>query len=132
VETIPEAKLRNQRKVVDAFLAALRAGDFEGLMAVLDPDVVFRVDAAASRLPSGQPTEVRGARNCASGALGYSQAAQFVQPLLVSGTVGLVFAPGGRLLRALTFAIDREKIVQVDIIGDQERPKKFDLALIND
>jgi hypothetical protein len=52
--------------------------------------------------------------------------------LLVNGTVGLVFAPGGRLLRALTFAIDREKIVQVDIIGDQERLRKFDLALIND
>jgi RNA polymerase sigma factor (sigma-70 family) len=132
VETIPEAKLRNQRKVVDAFLAALRAGDFEGLMAVLDPDVVFRVDAAASRLPSGLPIEVRGARNCAGGALAYSQAAQFAQPLLVNGTVGLVFAPGGRLLRALTFAIDREKIVQVDIIGDQERLRKFDLALIND
>jgi hypothetical protein len=131
VETITEAELRNQRKVVDAFLAALRAGDFEGLVAVLDPNVVFRVDAAASALPSGQAMEVRGARNCARGALTYSSGAQFVQPLLVNGTVGLVFAPGGRLLRALTFAIDREKIVQVDIIGDQERLRKFDLALIN-
>jgi RNA polymerase sigma-70 factor, ECF subfamily len=52
--------------------------------------------------------------------------------LLVNGTVGLVFAPGGRLLRALTFVIAGEKIVQVDIIGDQERLRKFDLSLIND
>jgi RNA polymerase sigma-70 factor, ECF subfamily len=128
VETIPEANLTSQRKVVDAFLAALRAGDFEGLVAVLDPDVVFRVDAVASARP-GQAMEVRGARNCARGALAYSQAAQFVQPLLVDGTVGLVFASGGQLLRALTFVIASEKIVQVDIIGNQERLRKFDLRL---
>jgi RNA polymerase sigma-70 factor, ECF subfamily len=131
IENISDPDLQTQRKVIDAFLAALRAGDFDGLVAVLDPNVVFRADAAASRLPSGQAIEVRGARNCARGAVTYSRGAQFVQPLLLNGTVGLVFAPGGRLLRALTFGFAGEKIVQVDIIGDQQRLRDFDLALIN-
>jgi RNA polymerase sigma-70 factor (ECF subfamily) len=129
IENISDPDLQTQRKVIDAFLAALRAGDFDGLVAVLDPNVVFRADAVASSLPSGRAIEVRGARNCARGAVTYSRGAQFVQPLLLNGTVGLVFAPGGRLLRALTFVFAGEKIVQVDIIGDQQRLREFDLRL---
>src|SRR5262249_22663065 len=80
-------ELARQREVVDAFLAALRAADFEGLVAVLDPDVVFRADVR------GRPdasTEVRGARSWAKGALAFARVARFIQPALVNGAVGLV------------------------------------------
>lgn len=127
-ETIDEAGLRSQRKVVDAFLAALRAGDFEGLLTVLDPNVVVRADVAGA---PGAPTEIRGARNWAKGAIAFSQAARFVQPALVNGAVGLVFAPRGRMLRTLSFTIENGKIVQVDVIADPDRLSKLDLAVLD-
>src|SRR5215813_6147587 len=102
-EKIPDSEINTQRTVVDAFLRALRAGDFEGLLAVLDPDVVFRADAAAG--VSGSPTEIRGARNWARGAIAFSGFAQYAQPALVNGAVGLLLAPGGRLSRVVTFGI---------------------------
>lgn len=124
----PGAGLSHQREVVGAFLAALRGGDFEGLLAVLDPDVVVRVDQG----PQGAPREVRGARTWAQGALAFSQHARFAQPALVDGAVGLVMAPGGRLFRALRFTITDGKIVQVDVIADPERLGKLDLAVFKD
>src|SRR5215204_3852205 len=93
-ETIPDSDLKSQRVVVDAFLAALRAGDFEGLLSVLDSEVVVRVDAAAGA--SGAPREIRGARSWARGAVAFSRLARFAQPALVNGAVGLVLASGGR------------------------------------
>ena len=125
VDTIPDAELRSQRKVVDAFLAALRAGDFEGLLTVLDPDVVVRTDIA------GVP-EIRGARNWAQGAIAFSRMARAVQPALVNGSAGLVFAPGGRLSRALSFTIAHGKIVQVEVIADPERLSQLGLAVLDD
>jgi RNA polymerase sigma-70 factor (ECF subfamily) len=135
-ETIPESDLRSQRAVVDAFLAALRAGDFEGLLAVLDPEVVVRLDASAGA--PGAPREIRGARNWAQGAIAFSRSVnaqrftRFVQPALVNGAVGLVFAPEGKLARALSFTIADGKIIQVDIIADRERLDQLDLAVIKD
>lgn len=129
-EAIPDSDLKSQRVVVDAFLAALRAGDFEGLLAVLDPDVVFRADAAAGA--SGAPTEIRGARNWARGAIAFSRFARFMHPAIVNGAVGLVFAPRGRLSRALSFTIARGKIVQAEAIADPERLRQLDLAVLND
>jgi RNA polymerase sigma-70 factor (ECF subfamily) len=126
VDTIPNADLRSQRKVVDAFLAALRAGDFEGLLAVLDPDVVVRTDIA------GAPSEIRGARNWAQGAIAFSRMARAVQPALINGAVGLVLAPGGRLSRALTFRIEQGKIVEFEIVADRVRLDHFDLAVLDD
>ena len=127
--SVPDADLTSQRKVVDAFLAALRGGDFDGLVAVLDPDVVFRADSAASP-PSG--TEIRGARTWARGALAFSRAVRFAQPALVDGAVGLVLARGGRLSRVLTFTMERGKIVQVEVIADPERLRQLDLAVLSD
>ena len=127
--TAPDADLTGQREVVDAFLAALRGGDFEGLVAVLDPDVVVRADRAAAP-PSG--TEIRGARTWAKGAIAFSRAVRFAQPALVNGTVGLVLAPAGRLSRVLSFTIERGKIVQVDVIADPERLHQLDLAVLSD
>src|ERR687891_639829 len=90
----PDPDLVRQREVVDAFMAALRAGDFEGLLAVLDPDLVVRADM------SGTPTEVRGAAVWAKGAVAYGHLARLTQPALVDGAVGVVVAPQGRLVRA--------------------------------
>jgi len=127
--SLSDPDLKRQRSVAKAFLTALRAGDFEGLVAVLDPDVVVRADSFAVP-PSG--TEIRGARNWARGAVAFSQAARFAQPALVNGVVGLVLAPNGKLFRALSFTIEDGKIVQVDVIADPERLRKLDLAVLDD
>ena len=123
-----DVHLNRQRKVVDAFLAALRAGDFEGLLAVLDPDVLVRVD-----IPSrpGVPAEVRGAANWAKGAVAYSQLVRAVQPAMVNGSPGLVFAPGGRLTRVLTFTIVGETIVEFEVIANPERLQQLNLSVLD-
>jgi RNA polymerase sigma factor (sigma-70 family) len=120
--------LSEQREVVEAFLAALRGGDFEGLVAVLDPEVVVRIDRTAAA--PGAPTEVRGARNWAKGAIAFAQHIRFVQPALINGTVGLVWAPRGRLYRALSFTFTEGKIAQVEVIADPERLEELQLAVL--
>ena len=127
---VSQANLRQQRQVVSAFLAALRAGDFEGLMAVLDPDVVVRVDEAAAR--PGAPREVRGAENWARGAIAYSRLARSMRPalMLIDGAVGLVMAPRGRLLRVLTFTIANGKITKAEVIADPARLRRLEVAVV--
>jgi RNA polymerase sigma factor (sigma-70 family) len=128
--TPSQADLNGQRRVVDAFLAALRGGDFQGLMAVLDPDVVLRVDEAAAR--PGAPRELRGAQAWAKGAIAFAQlAAGGLRPMLVDGTVGLVFAPGGRLSRVLKFTITNGKIAEANIIADPARLRELQLTGLN-
>ena len=117
-----------EREVVNAFLAALRSGDFEGLVKVLDPDVVVHIDAAAGR--AGGPREIRGAENWARGAIAFREMARFVEPMLVDGSVGLVLAPGGRLERALRVRFENGKIAEVDIIGEPTRLQELELAVI--
>lgn len=128
--TVPDPVVTRQREVVDAFLAALRAGDFDALVAVLDPDVVVRVDQVG--VAPGGVQEVRGARTWAKGALAFSQSARFAQPALVNGAVGLIVAPGGRLFRVLRFTTADGKIVHVDVIADPLRLRQLDLAVLND
>jgi RNA polymerase sigma-70 factor (ECF subfamily) len=125
-ETNPN--VTEQREVVDAFLAALRSGDFEGLLAVLDPDVVVHLDEGAGR--PGGPREIRGARNWARGAVAFSNAIRYAQPALVNGTVGILFAPNGKLSRALSFTIVNGRILQADIIADPVRLRDLDLAVL--
>ena len=122
----PNPDLVRQREVVDAFLAALRAGDFEGLLAVLDPDLVVRAEMAA-----GAPTEVRGAAAWAKGAVAYGQLARLVQPALVNGAIGLVMAPHGRLSRALTFTIADGKITEIEVIGNPSRLGELDVSIVD-
>ena len=100
---VDAGRLKRQRTVVDAFIAALRAGDIEGLVAVLDPDVVFRADVPGR---AGAPVEVRGAREWAKGAVAFARLAQSVEPALVNGAIGLVYALRGRLHRAVLFDFD--------------------------
>jgi RNA polymerase sigma factor (sigma-70 family) len=119
--------LTRQREVVDAFLAAARDGDFDALVAVLDPDVVLRSDRAA--LPASAPREVRGAPAVARRALvGRARAAR---PALVDGAVGVVVAPRGRLLMVLDFKIRGGKIVEIDAVAEPERLNQLDLALLD-
>ena len=122
----PDADLVRQREVVEAFISALRAGDFEGLLAVLDPDLVVRADMAA-----GAPTEIRGAAVWAKGAVSYGHMARLVRPALVNGAIGLVIAPRGRLSRALTFTIANGKITEIEVIGNPGRLGELDVSTVD-
>jgi RNA polymerase sigma factor (sigma-70 family) len=124
----PDPDLVGQRKVVEAFVAALRAGDFEGLLAVLDPDLVVRADMP---VPSGAPTEIRGAAVWAKGAVAYGHMARLTQPALVDGTIGVVVAPHGRLVRALRFTIANGKITEIEVIGNPARLGELDVSIID-
>lgn len=124
----PAATLSEQRKLIDAFITALRAGDVQGLMAVLDPDLVVRVDATASR--AGTPQELRGAQNWASGAVAYSRLLQSATVCLIDGTVGAVWAPHGNLGRALRCTIKDGKITQIEIIADPNTLKSLELSVL--
>jgi RNA polymerase sigma factor (sigma-70 family) len=127
---LPDADIARQRKVVDAFLAASRNGDFEALLAVLDPDVVLRVDAALA--PQGVPVEIRGAAAVAKGALAFSSRARAGRVALVNGAVGVVVAPRGRLFLVGTLTIRHERVTEMDLVADPERLRKLDLAVLND
>jgi len=120
----PRADLSRQRKIVEAFLTASRDGDFEGLLAVLDPDVVFHADEAVMRL--GSQAEIRGAAAVAAAFKGRARAAK---PALADGVPALAVILGGRLriLLRLTFRDDR--IVGVEAIADAERLRSFDLEI---
>lgn len=121
---------REHRKIIDAFLTALRAGDVEGLLAVLDPDLLVRVDRTAAR--SGTAQEVRGARNWAQGAVAYGHLLRAATLCLVDGSVGAVWAPGGRLNRALRFTMRDEKISEFEIIADPARLELLEIAVLPD
>ena len=127
------AELGEHRAVAQAFLAALRAGDMAGLVAVLDPDVVVRLDAfsGAPGSATGAPREIRGAQTWAQGAVAFSRMARFVQPALVDGSVGLVFAPRGKLSRALRFEVAEGRISRVEVIGDPARLKALHLGVLS-
>jgi RNA polymerase sigma-70 factor, ECF subfamily len=120
-----DADLAGHQEVVDAFLAASRNGDFEALLAVLDPDVVVRADAAAVQL--GGSRETRGAGAVARAFVGRAQAARSA---LIDGAVGAVVAPGGRLLLVLGFTIANGKIVEIDTIADPDRLRGLDLSAL--
>jgi RNA polymerase sigma factor (sigma-70 family) len=124
--TIPDADLDTQREVLDAFLAAAREGDFEGLLEVLDPDVVLRADrrGAAARV-------VRGAANVARGALAFSALDIEVRRALVNGAAGTVTLRDGRPFAIAGFTIRNRRIVEMDIVTDPERLSELDLTILD-
>jgi len=124
----PDPALVRQREVVDAFLAAQRGGDFEGLLAVLDPDLVVRADVPA---PSGAPAEIRGAAVWAKQAIAFGQLARLARLALVNGAVGIVMAPRGRLFRVVRLTIANGKITQIEVIGDKARLGALDLSIVD-
>ena len=126
----PSPVAAKQRRVVDAFLAALRAGDFNALIAVLHPNLVVRADAASAT--PALPTEVRGAEFWARHAIKTAQGARAARVVLINGGVGLVIAPRGHLFRALRFTFADERISEIHVIGDRTTLSSFELALFQD
>jgi len=128
---VPDVDIRRQRKVVDAFLAAARNGDFDALVAVLDPDVVLRADGGALR--PGRSLVVQGARTVAEQASGFRRFAGNIQPALVNGAAGVVaWAPNGKPFAVLGFTVRGDKIVEMDVIVDPERLSRLDLTDLTD
>jgi RNA polymerase sigma-70 factor (ECF subfamily) len=125
----PDRDLARQRAVVDAFFAAARDGDFDALVAVLDPDVVLRADGGMART---RPTVVlHGAREVASQAVLATRLAPFVRPVLINGTAGVVAVVAGRAFSVMAFTVAKGKIVAVDVLYDTERLADLDLAALD-
>jgi RNA polymerase sigma factor (sigma-70 family) len=119
----PDVDLGQQRKVVDTFLAAVRGGDFEALVAVLDPNAVVRSDQGPAR-------ETRGAQAVASQALMFSQFARYVQPVVVNGVAGIVsWRPDGQPFSVMSFVIRENRIVEIDVIRDSDRLRQLNLTI---
>jgi RNA polymerase sigma factor (sigma-70 family) len=127
---VPDADLASQRRVVDAFFAAAHSGDFEALVAVLDPDIVLRSDGGALRPEA--TAFVRGAEAVASRALTFSNLAPFIRPALVNGVPGVVVAPKGRVFSVLAFTVVGGKVVSIDALADPDRLAKLDLSVLDD
>src|SRR5215211_5110784 len=127
--TSADAGLACQREAVDAFLAASREGDFEALLAVLDPDVVLRIDGGAVR--AGLSREVRSVRAVAEQTLTFSRLSPFVRRALVNGAAGVVVAPRGRPFAVMGFTVRRGKIVEIDVLADPARLRQLDLAVLD-
>src|SRR5438034_1604942 len=120
--------VHQQRRVVDAFQAAVRDGDFERLVAVLDPEIVLRADGGAL---AGASRIVRGAQAVAAQASTFSRLGLSNQFVLVNGNVGLVSRRSdGRLFSVLGFTIAGGKVVEIDILADPERLGRLDLSAI--
>jgi RNA polymerase sigma-70 factor (ECF subfamily) len=120
--------LRQQRLVVDAFMAAAQKGDFEGLVAVLDPDIVLRADGGAI---AGLSRLVRGAAEVASQAATFSQSGLSSQLVLVNGDLGFLSRRAdGRVFSVLAFTIADGRIVQMVILADPERLSRLDLSAL--
>jgi|SRR5215211_1236685 len=126
---VPDANLDTQREVVDAFLAAGREGDFERLVAVLDPDVVLRRDFGPL-VPISR--EVRGAEEVARQALIASQLDLLVKPALVNGAFGWVATRDGEPFSVGGITVRGRKIAEIDILGDPKRLRTLDLTILDD
>lgn len=127
-ETSPGADLSAHRALVDSFLAAARTGDFDALLAVLDPDIVLRNDRSA--VSGDASSEVRGARAVAKMVMHHR--AQAARPALINGDFGIVVAPRGSLLFALVLSFAKGKIVGIDQVADPARLQQLDLAVPTD
>ncbi|MGC2400006.1 MAG: sigma factor-like helix-turn-helix DNA-binding protein, partial [Acidobacteriaceae bacterium] len=118
-----------QRRVVEAFLTASRSGDFKALIAVLDPEVVRRADAAA--LPAGGPLEVRGAHDVATETLTNTGLAQFARLALVNGNVGLIVALRRQLRLALSLRFEKDQITEIDVIASSDRLRETQIGVLD-
>jgi RNA polymerase sigma factor (sigma-70 family) len=126
--TVPDADLETQREVVDAFLAAARDGDFDQLVAVLDPDVVLRADFG----PDGGSRELRGAAAVARRALGYAELGLDIRPALINGVAGAAAFLHGQPFSIAAVTVRNGKIVELDFLSDPERLRLLDLTILDD
>jgi RNA polymerase sigma-70 factor (ECF subfamily) len=118
--------LTRQWTVVDAFLAASRDGDFDGLLAILDPDVVLRADAGTG--PFGPSVLIRGAREVIAQAQRFASLARFARPVLVNGAPGLLVVRDGESFALLAATVRNDKITEMDILADPVRLRELDLV----
>ena len=125
-DQVREASLARRKRVVDAFLAAARNGDFEALLALLDPEVVVRADGAARA--RGAAGEVRGSTEVAGTFLKRSRGAR---PAMVGGMAGLVWAPGGQIKVAFNFSIVDDRIVGIDLIGEPDSIRQLGATIVD-
>lgn len=121
-------ELAQQREVVNSFLMALRSGDIEGLVQVLDPELVVHIDKSAAA--TGVPVEIHGARNWAGNAIAFARHLRFFQPALVDGGVGILLAPRGRLFRVLRFTFTNGRVTQLEVIADPERLQQLEIGML--
>jgi RNA polymerase sigma-70 factor (ECF subfamily) len=121
-----EADAGRQREIADAFLAAARGDDFEGLLAVLDPAVVLRADAGTG--PLGPSRLINGAPGVVAQANRFARLARFAHPVLVNGTPGFLVAPNGQPVALIGLAVRDGKITEIDILADPERISRLDLS----
>ena len=121
----PDVDVARQREVVDAFLAASRDGDFEALVALLDPDVVLRADGPDA------PRHLRGAPAVLGEARRYAGLARFARPALVNGAAGVVVAPRGRPVAVMGITVAKGRIVEIDVFADPKRVRELDLTVLD-
>jgi RNA polymerase sigma-70 factor, ECF subfamily len=126
---VPDADLDTQREVADAFMAAAREGDFEGLLTVLDPDVVLRADRGPL---AGGLLEIRGAAAVANNALAFSQLGLDVRPALVNGAPGAVSFLNREPFSVGAITVRGGKIVEIDFLADPARLRELDLTMLTD
>ena len=123
----PDRDLARQRRVVDAFFAASRDGDFDALLKVLDPDVELRIDGGVVRAEAS--LVLRGADAVATHTATYSKLYPFVRPALVNGAAGAVVAPPGRVFSVMAFTVTNGKIARIDVLLDPQRLEQLDLSI---
>jgi RNA polymerase sigma-70 factor (ECF subfamily) len=123
---VPDPDLAEQRRVVDAFLAASREGDFDALVAVLDPDVVLHHDREEGRLVA--PQAVHGARTVASRALLFNRLSPYTRPALVNGAAGVIVAPGGETFAIMAFTVTDGRIAEIVVLSDPDRIRELERA----
>ena len=124
----PDRDLARQRDVVDAFFRAARGGDFDALVALLDPDVVLRADRGAGRPAASRV--VRGAAAVANQALMFALPAAELHPALVNGAAGVVVTVGGRPFAVMGFTVSGGRIVEIDAIADADRVRRIAAAVL--
>ena len=120
------ADLARQWTVVDAFLAASREGDFEGLLAILDPDIVLRADAGQG--PLGPSVLIRGQREVIAQAQRFASLGRFARRVLVNGAPGFLVVKDGKALAVMAATVRNGKIAEMDILSDPVRLRELDLV----
>jgi RNA polymerase sigma-70 factor (ECF subfamily) len=127
---VGDADLDEQRAVVDAFLAASREGDFDALVALLDPDVVLRADSGPG-LP-GMTLEVHGRDEVASRAVGFARLQLLNRPVLINGALGMVAFRDGKVFSVGAITIRGGRIAEMDFLADPERLRRLDLTFLDE
>ncbi|MEU4549072.1 RNA polymerase sigma factor SigJ [Nonomuraea dietziae] len=127
---VPDPDLTRQRDVVNAFFAAARDGDFDALVAVLDPNVVLRSDGGTAR--ARHTVTFHGAQTVAAQAVTFGRLSPFARPALINGAAGVVVAAGGRPLSVMGFIVTDGKVTAIDVIADPDRLNQLDLGPLDD